>query len=580
MKFNKEEIKIAIISIFLLTQLFAGNTIMAQTGSITSDNTTGETIAQRDARMAWWREAKFGMFIHWGIYSVPAGKWDNITTHGEWIMLTGKISRAEYSGFAKQFNPTMFNAEEWVQLAKDAGQKYIVITSKHHDGFAMFGSKADSYNIVDATPFKRDILNELAEACRKLDMKLGFYYSQAQDWYHPGGAVHKNEEWDQTHVGDMNKYIKEIAIPQVKEILANYGDVAVLWWDTPVGMTKEMTQKLADLLKPYPNIITNNRLGAGMGGDLETPEQFIPATGFPGRNWEVCMTMNGHWGYNAYDDRWKSTSELLRKLIDIVSKGGNFLLNVGPNEYGVIPEVCQQNLREMGDWLNLNGDAIYGTTASPFPYLSWGRATQKGQKLYLHVFDWPEDGKLIVPFSNKITKTYLMADSNTKLKVITRKGKSTIQLPAYAPDKIASVVVMEFEGEPVIQAAPTTDANVSASSSSEESPIVNVNDGDPTNKWQAAKGEKSATLEIDLGKPVIVQCLSLTEPWHPWDNVQQKYELQLQDGSNWKTIFSAESRGTGLTQSFAPISAQKFRLIIQNQTKAPGLNELLLFRAD
>lgn len=579
MKYIKVGIKIAIISVFMVTQLFASNTIMAQTGSITSDTTKVETIEQRDARMAWWREAKFGMFIHWGIYSVPAGKWDNKTTHGEWIMLTGKISRAEYSGFAKQFNPTMFNAEEWVQLAKDAGQKYIVITSKHHDGFAMFGSKADSYNIVDATPFKRDILKELAEACRKLDMKLGFYYSQAQDWYHPGGAVHKNEEWDQTHVGDMNKYIEEIAIPQVKEILANYGDVAVLWWDTPVNMTEEMTQKLADLLKPYPNIITNNRLGAGMGGDLETPEQFIPATGFPKRNWEVCMTMNGHWGYNAYDDRWKSTSELLRKLIDIVSKGGNFLLNVGPNEYGVIPEVCQQNLREMGDWLNLNGDAIYGTTASPFPYLSWGRATQKGQKLYLHVFDWPEDGKLIVPFSNKITKTYLMADSNTNLKVITRKGKSTIRLPAYAPDKIASVVVMEFEGDPVIQAAPTNDANVSASSSSEESPVNNVNDGDPTNKWQAAKGEKSATLEIDLGKPVSVQCLSLAEPWHPWDNVQQKYELQFQDDSNWKTIFSAESRGTGLTQSFAPVSAQKFRLIIQNQTDAPGLNELLLFRA-
>ena len=549
--------------------------------SLMAQNGDGASASkQNDPKMQWWKDAKFGMFIHWGIYSVPAGKWNDKTIYGEWIMHQAKIPRTEYAALAKQFNPTQFNAEEWVRLAKDAGQKYIVITSKHHDGFAMFKSAADPYNIVDATPFKRDILKELAEACRKFDMKLGFYYSQAQDWYHPGGAVSGNVEWDQTHVADMNQYVEKIAIPQVKEILANYGDVAVLWWDTPTNMTKEMTRKLADLLKPYPNIITNNRLGADMGGDLETPEQFVPATGFPGRNWEVCMTMNGHWGYNAWDDRWKSTTDLLQKLIDIVSKGGNFLLNVGPNAYGVIPEVCQQNLREMGDWLKINGEAIYGTKASPFPYLSYGRATRKGQMLYLHLFEWPKDGKLNVPLTNKMTKAYLLADPKTLLKISAGKENATIQLPNYAPDKIASVVAIQFEGEPVVLPVPSQGKKVIASSTEENNNTTQITDGDPKTIWKAVKGEKSATLEIDLEKLVAIQCLSLVEPWHPWSGIRQKQELQYLDGSSWKTIFTEETDGTGLTKSFPVVKAQKFRLILRNEKEAPSVGELLLFRAE
>jgi alpha-L-fucosidase len=558
----------------LLFSILISCSLMAQNGD------GAAASKQNDPKMQWWKDAKFGMFIHWGIYSVPAGKWNDKTIYGEWIMHQAKIPRTEYAALAKQFNPMQFNAEEWVKLAKDAGQKYIVITSKHHDGFAMFKSAADPYNIVDATPFKRDILKELAEACRKFDMKLGFYYSQAQDWYHPGGAVSGNVEWDQTHVADMNTYVDQIAIPQVKEILANYGDVAVLWWDTPTNMTKEMTRKLADLMKPYPNIITNNRLGADMGGDLETPEQFVPATGFPGRNWEVCMTMNGHWGYNAWDDRWKSTTDLLQKLIDIVSKGGNFLLNVGPNAYGVIPEVCQQNLREMGDWLKINAEAIYGTKASPFPYLSYGRATRKGQTLYLHLFDWPKDGKLNVPLTNKMTKAYLLADPKTPLKISAGKENTTIQLPNYAPDKIASVVAIQFEGEPVVLPIPSQGKKVNASSTDEGNNTSRITDGDPKTIWKAVKGEKSATLEIDLEKQVAIQCMSLVEPWHPWSGIRQKQELQYLDGSSWKTIFNEETDGTGLTKSFHVVKAQKFRLILNNQKEAPSVGELLLFRAE
>jgi alpha-L-fucosidase len=555
--------------------------IISMSMSLLAQNVeTNSSSKQNDPKMQWWKEAKFGMFIHWGIYAVPSGKWGDITNYGEWIMHQAKIPVAEYAQLATKFNPVKFNADEWVKIAKDAGHKYIVITTKHHDGFAMYGSKASTYNIVDATPFKRDIIKELADACRKQGMKLGFYYSQAQDWHHRGGAVSGGKEWDETHVGDMAKYIDSIAVPQVKEILENYGDVAVLWWDTPTGMTKEMSQKLADIVKKYPNLITNNRLGAGMGGDLETPEQFIPATGFPGRNWEVCMTMNGHWGYNAYDDRWKSTEDLLRKLIDIASKGGNFLLNVGPNQYGIIPEVCQQSLKEIGDWLKINGESIYGTQASAFPFLSWGRATRKGQTIYLQVFDWPKDGKLIVPLGNKIKKAFLLADPNSSLKVTAGKGNSSIQLSAYSPDKIAAVIAIQFDGEPIVQSIPSTGKKVTVSSSEEDGKAIAITDGSPGGGWRAAKGQKTATIEVDLEAPIAIQTLALVEPWHPWSGVTQKHELQYLQGTEWKTIFKGQSDGTGLTKNFPAVKAQKFRLLLENERFAPAINELILFRAE
>lgn len=535
-----------------------------------------------DTKMQWWKEAKFGMFIHWGLYAVPSGKWENKTNYGEWIMLSAKIPRAEYAKLAEKFNPTLFNAEDWAKLAKDAGQKYIVLTAKHHDGFAMFKS-GDPYNVVDATPFKRDVVKEYAEACRKYGIKMGLYYSQAQDWYHSGGAVWNNKEWDSTHIADMNKYIEEVAVPQVKEILANYSDVAVLWWDTPVGMTKVMGQKLDDVVKQYPNLITNNRLGGGFGGDLETPEQFIPATGFPGRNWEVCMTLNGNWGYNAYDDRWKSTKEVIQMLVDIVSKGGNFLLNVGPNPYGVIPEVCQNTLRETGDWLKLNGEAVYGTEASSFPYLYWGRATRKGQKLYLHVFDWPKDGKLVVPMDNKIKSAVLLADPTAKLKISKIKGQIIIQLPAYAPDRNASVVAVDFEGEPNVLQAPSIGKSVIASSYDSVSKALFISDNDLATKWQAEPTSKTATLEMDLGQLYSISALGVIEKgsanavlWHR----KQVFELQYWDGADWKTAVKGSSNGAGIVQSFPKVKAQKFKLLLETEKGEPALAEWVLYRAE
>ena len=422
------------------------------------DKLPQESKTQRDARMKWWREAKFGMFIHWGVYSVPAGVYDGkpINGIGEWIMNKGKIPVARYAEYAKEFNPVKFDADRWVQIAKDAGMKYIVITSKHHDGFAMFHSKASPFNIYDATPFKRDPLKELAAACEKQGIKLGFYYSQAQDWHHPGGAA-AGGHWDKAaQDGDMTKYIQEIAVPQIREILTNYGHVAVLWFDTPIGMTKERAEMILPLLSLQPGIIWNNRLGGGYKGDTETPEQHIPPQGYKDRDWETCMTMNGTWGFKKDDHKWKSEETLLHNLIDIASKGGNYLLNVGPTSEGEIPEPSVERLSAIGKWMKVNGESIYGTTATPFTQpLAWGRCTkkvdEKGTTLYLHVFDWPKDGRLTLPAIKGLDKVaYLLADAErkplTKLSDGSTRGGMVILLPEKAPDPISSTVVLRVNG--------------------------------------------------------------------------------------------------------------------------------------
>jgi alpha-L-fucosidase len=427
-----------------------------QSRALEGDPYAGESAERKNARMGWWREAKFGMFIHWGVYAVPAGTHEGgrVNGIGEWIMLNGKIPVERYKSYAKDFNPAGYDPKAWADLAKEAGMRYMVITAKHHDGFALFPSEASAWDVADATPWKKDLLGPLAEAARANGLKFGLYYSQAQDWIHPGGAKYgmkEGEGWDPAHDGPFDAYLDQIAVPQVREILTRY-QPDVLWWDTPQLMTPERAAKLAPLLALRPGIIHNNRLGGGYKGDTETPEQHIPATGFPGRDWETCMTMNETWGFKSYDHDWKSSATLVRNLVDIVSKGGNYLLNVGPTAAGVIPPESVRLLHEVGAWMRANGESVHGTSASPFRRLPWGRCTSKPGKdtttLYLHVFDWPADGRLLVPgLENEIRSAEVLA-GNIKVAVTMSDKGPVIGLPAAAPDAVSSTLRLVIAGAP------------------------------------------------------------------------------------------------------------------------------------
>ena len=429
-----------------------------------------ETLAQRNARMAWWRAARFGMFIHWGLYSTLGGIWNGKREadhhSGEWIMNWDKIPVADYENLAKRFNPTQFNAEQWVAMAKASGMKYIIITAKHHEGFAMFDSKVNKFNIVDATPFKRDPLKELAIACQKQGIKLGFYYSQAQDWTFPGGAA-AHGHWDKAQNGSFAEYLHNKAIPQIEELLTNYqqwGAPVEMWFDTPIDMTPQLAGEIVKVMNKHPNVIWDNRLGGGYEGDFLTPEQIIPPHGYPGQDWETHMTINNTWGYKSYDTDFKSVKTLLQDLIDVVSLGGNYMVNVGPDPTGVIPKQERDQLLAIGRWLEVNGDAIYGTHEGPFghqpgcysatekdwrgdplwvPGWDW-RATAKPGKVYVSIFEWPHSEFSLPPLQARVTKAYMLADSRHRSLNFTQEQRSIkVALPPKAPDPIASVLVLD-----------------------------------------------------------------------------------------------------------------------------------------
>jgi len=462
------------------------------------------------SRMAWWNKARFGMFIHWGVYSVPAGVYDGkkFPGLGEWLMHDAKISVDTYQAYAKDFNPTKYDPEKWVLMAKDAGVKYIVITTKHHDGFAMFDSKASDWNIVKRTPYGKDVIKMLADACRKHGMKLGFYYSQANDWNNAGGAA-AGGHWDKKQDGSFDDYLDKVAIPQIKEILNNYGDVAELWWDVPTDMTKERAAKITPLLAAHPEIVTNNRLGGGVQGDLETPEQYIPATGIPGRNWETCMTVNDTWGFKTYDEHWKSSQTLIRNLVDIASKGGNYLLNIGPKSTGEVPEPIIERFKDIGAWMKVNNEAIYATTASPFRKLSWGRCTTKempdgNTTLYLSVFDWPTNGQLLVGgLKNTALSAKLLANGSALKFKKTAEGLS-INVPSAALDANATVIKLVIKGKPDVE-------NVIPSANADGSFVLSPADADlkggvqsehnPPNLGYWTSPKSTASWQIKITKP-------------------------------------------------------------------------------
>jgi alpha-L-fucosidase len=428
--------------------------------------------------MNWWREARFGMFIHWGLYAIPAGEWNGEAKYAEWIRDRAEIPLDTYDRFVAQFNPFSFDADKWVQIAKKAGMKYIVLTSKHHDGFCLFDSQFTDFDIM-STPFKRDILRELVTAASKEGIHIGCYYS-IMDWHHPDYLPRRPwEEAERSAQGaDFDRYIKYMK-NQLKELITNYPDIEILWFDG--GWESTWTQAYGNDLYAYvkslkPAIIINNRASknlsgisglmenGGYGGDFGTPEQEIPSIGLAGVDWETCMTLNDNWGFKKSDNNWKSTRQLIHHLADIASKGGNFLLNVGPMADGLIPGASTARLDSIGAWMNLYSESIYGTQTSPFEELDWGRCTQKtiyeGTRLYLHVFDWPGNGKLVLPgIMNRAKKAYLLSDPHQLLKVNRLNDALVIDVQAKAADEMNTVIILDIDGRPDVVKPPVVKAS-------------------------------------------------------------------------------------------------------------------------
>lgn len=416
-------------------------------------------VLPTDDRMAWWREARFGMFLHWGLYSILGGEWGGRTDYAEWIRNNAHIPLSEYDKLVGRFNPVRFDADAWVAAAKDAGMRYVTITTKHHDGFALFDSRHSAFS-VRATPFRRDIMAELAAACRRQGMRICWYHS-IMDWHHPDYLPRRDWEAERrsTAGARYSRYLDYLHA-QVTELLTRYGDIGVMWFDGQWEgtWTHEMGEALYRLCRGLqPNVIVNNRVDGWSPvpvttplGDFRTPEQEIPATGWPGVDWESCITMNHNWGYNSHDHDFKPVPELIGMLVETASKGGNLLLNVGPKPDGTFPEESTERLQAIGRWMRVNGEAIYGTTASPFRNAPF-RATSAANRLNLFVSDWPGASLLVPGLRTPVRSARVLADPARQLTTVVRDQGVEISLPGSAPDPICSVVALEFDGAPEVR---------------------------------------------------------------------------------------------------------------------------------
>ncbi len=442
--------KLKQISVFL-TLAFCALPLAAhsQTPALKVNPNTGETQAQFAKRTQWWRTAKFGMFIHWGIYSIPNSDHQYTTDMGEWFLSNHKVQVADYEKYAAQFHPTQFNANAWAKLAKDAGMKYVVVTAKHHDGFCMFDSALTDYNVVKATPWHHDPMKDLSSAVRKDGMTFCFYYSY-MDWHHPDYLPRRawdTRPTDNASLPDYDKYMQG----QLRELLTNYGPIGGIWFDGgwEHNAAEEESLTVDHVMRSVqPGLMVNNRIN--IPEDYDTPEQTIPASALPeGRLWETCMTINDDWGYVWNDHDFKSSTDLIQKLCDIAGKGGNFLLNVGPDANGVIPQEEVDRLEQVGAWMKVNGQSIYGTTKSPFKKLPFdGRCTQKGNTLYLQVFHWPDAGLTLTGLKTPV-KDAKAVDGGEPLTVTTTGETISISKPTRI-DPVATVIQVRLTGAPVV----------------------------------------------------------------------------------------------------------------------------------
>ncbi len=528
----------------------------------------GQTFKSKDERLEWWKDARFGMFIHWGPVSLKG-------TEIGWSR-GDQIPVDEYDALYKQFNPVRFNADEWVRLAKDAGMKYIVFTSKHHDGFCMWNTKYTDHNIMNS-PFGRDVMKELAEACRKQGMALGFYHSTT-DWYNPdfpltspGGRVRRP-------VSNLEKYTVYLK-NQSAEILNNYGPLLVMWYDVPQEFDAVRGQGVIDYIrKIQPDILVNNRTGAK--GDFDTPEQRVGSFQND-RSWETCMTIGRQWAWKP-DDEVKSLEQCLQSLIRAAGGDGNLLFNVGPRPDGTIEPLQAERLREMGTWLGKYGYAIYGTRGGPFKPTDWGVSTRRGNKIWLHILRWSGNSpRIILPDTGYEITRCVLADGG-KVKLTKSNGKNVIEFDGNLLKPVNTIVELEIAGNamdiiPVDISPQSLSYMKKTIASSDPNPdwtgAASVNNGDWVGSyWQPDSTDKKPWVEIDLGKPERVSKAIIYES----GQAVKAFELQYMNGDKWTTLYKGTTIGSRTEFSFRPAETKLVRLVIGSFSSVPGIYEITL----
>ncbi len=521
-----------------------------------------------DQDVQWWRELKFGLFVHWGPVSLKGTEigWsrggERRGTGG-----TGEIPVEVYDNLYKQFNPVEFDAKEWTQIAKDAGMRYLVFTSKHHDGFSMFDSKLTDYKITNS-PFKRDVVGELAKACHEGGLRLGYYYSPV-DWHHPDYRTANHQ-----------RYI-EYLHGQLGEICSNYGRIDIVWFDGLGGSAKDWdSQNLFKMIRQLqPHVIINDR--AGLPADHDTPEQRIG--GFQrGRPWETCMTICQQWAWKP-NDQMKSLQECLQTLVRVVGGDGNLLFNVGPMPDGCIEPRQVDRLKEMGDWLRQYGESIYGTRGGPFKTTAALASTCKGNVVYVHVLDWPSDTLTLPTLPKHVLGSSLLTGGTVRVRQTL--DIIEIQVPAQNRQEIDTIVKLELDGpaadiDPIVIASASLASGKKATASNvfQNSPAYGPDkafDDDPGTRWATDAGVQQAWLEVDLGKPVTFARAAISEEY----GRVQRFELQYQEGADWKTFLQGTRLGEKYSQDFPPVTARHVRLNILEATDGPTIWEFQLMAA-
>jgi alpha-L-fucosidase len=551
-------------STWLAITLFSGTFANAAEPAPTS---TGPTPYPE--RMAWWGDARFGLFVHWGPVSLKGTEigWSRAGDRRGYGSKGDEVPVEVYDHLFKDFNPTNFNPREWVTVAKAAGMKYLVFTSRHHDGFSMFDTKASEYKITSPqSPFRRDVVKELADACHEAGLRFGLYYSQP-DWHHP-------DAFTSDHHDRYLAYLKQ----QVTELCSNYGKLDILWFD---GLGKSANdydgEGLTKIIRGLqPGIVINDR--TGLPEDHDTPEQRVGKYQHD-RPWESCITICRQWAWKPNDDM-KSLKECLQTLVLCAGGDGNLLFNVGPMPDGRIEPRQVDRLKEMGAWLARNGESIYGTRGGPWKPTKAVASTRKGNTIFLHIFQWDDNSATLPEIASKIKRASLLGGGKAEFRQ--SGGKLVVTVPPADRDKMDTVVRLHLDTSAMDLPAVTTASSVKASASNVFQNRVHeygpdrAFDNDPETRWATGRGTRQAWIAADLSRSLTVQRVRIAEA-SSYSGRVKKFEFQYREATQWRTVFSGTSVGEWFQKSFEPVTAREFRLNILDAAEGPTIADIEFF---